>query len=1436
MVELARLRCRERRPDGSRCEARAAPGTRRCGNHQPPAERLRCRHRFDDGTRCVASIAAPERGNDFCMPHKRPCPGPPGGDPCGRKLGKAATPRCRSCEKHRKQALVCGYETDTDGSRCAVVVAADGDRCHRHRAEHLPADERRCQRRYPSGQRCHRARSAGCETCLHHTRACPDCGRGTGRAEGPCTRCAPNCAQPGCRRAAERGAEHCHFHGRVKCSEMSASTGRPCQMFAGPNGRCRHHADLPADERRCVVRYEHGTRCPNPRQDRSAEGACRRHQHRYDLLGHAPQPTMFEDERRCGVLTGADPGSPCRQPVLHDGRCRHHRAEPIDAERCSHRYPDGQQCAARSLAATGHGTGQVCQTHQVACQQCGALTADADRRLCRTHRPRCDAISAKTGSRCQRPAAAGAARCANHLRLPADGDRCQHRYATGEQCASLRHGREDLTNDTAWVAYCPTHARRCQGTDGPQRCEVRTRLPDELCRAHRPRCAAISTDGDPCGLAAVADGLCPIHWRREHQGQCALRGHDGQPCRWPAAHPTPEGKVCSHHQRLLALGDELRCTHRFPTGERCPARRLETSAKAAFGRHSWAERSHYATCGTHWRAAPSCEALTVEGEPCQNGALHLHDGTYAPTCAAHAPVPDDEQCQVEVADGVRCPGQRHEGRLVCVYHYDQQPRCQHETHRGGPCGATTLADLDVCAQHAKVAVAANRCAARDGDQQCARRRVPRRRYCLDHLDQQPICGVSRRTDGQPCPRLTHEHLTSCLYHRPPRRAEHRCVFADDAGQCPHPRLRRRRYCIEHAPQQPRCAARPRGVRCPHLAVGEHPTCDRHDGWTPDTPDDDPEAYERFFVRPHAELIYELVMDAFRPTATLRVSSDQMGERQLMGDDLVIDYDPYDLTGAQRAYREFVADGVPVDEAREMARQGAQSMARSSVERLTHTLRPYLVWCQDHHRPPLPAEQATIARFLGWLSERGRLIDGKPLQGSYYEAFATAISKAHTVAGHPDPFERWPFLRRMVQGYVKTHSRPQLQAHAIRIDELAELIAATHRDSDAQLRDMALLTTVFDPESDLNIKQATRLEWSGVQFGADDDPSSPTRLLIPRPSGKGFDEVAVPNRYAETLGASPSGEVPLSARLCGTDALRAMAKAHLRTFGEAPSGKVFRADGRDSITPQAIRKVIKQSCEKAGTAYASTLTFDQRAAVLEALAEPALIALRDAAVMATMWWGSLRRSEAAALDVGDIGYDSRGRGLVLQVRRGKTHQDQAEFVPVPYAVVKGRRLPADLGAVLHRYLDAYTRWWQRQNPTNAGKPLPEDAPLFISLRSNQEVAEGGRVSAQGIHRRFQAWAEKADIKAELGERVSSHGLRAGYATESLAGGMPREEVARRQRRKTAESLTGYFRLADQFESSLAFLTDQFDDDAFDLERVLIEGEQRNVAPQHRPEPR
>jgi len=56
-------------------------------------------------------------------------------------------------------------------------------------------------------------------------------------------------------------------------------------------------------------------------------------------------------------------------------------------------------------------------------------------------------------------------------------------------------------------------------------------------------------------------------------------------------------------------------------------------------------------------------------------------------------------------------------------------------------------------------------------------------------------------------------------------------------------------------------------------------------------------------------------------------------------------------------------------------------------------------------------------------------------------------------------------------------------------------------------------------------------------------------------------------------------------------------------------------------------------------------------------------------------------------------------------------------------------------------------------------------------------------------------------AKSGERISSHGFRAGYATEALAAGTPDAVVAHDQRRTDTGSVLGYYRPADPFESRL-----------------------------------
>lgn len=525
----------------------------------------------------------------------------------------------------------------------------------------------------------------------------------------------------------------------------------------------------------------------------------------------------------------------------------------------------------------------------------------------------------------------------------------------------------------------------------------------------------------------------------------------------------------------------------------------------------------------------------------------------------------------------------------------------------------------------------------------------------------------------------------------------------------------------------------------------------------------------------------------------------------------VDYDPYDLTGARETYRSYLEDGVAEGEARDIASLVALKYAENTVRALTRSLGPYLRWCEAHHLRAIPADATTIGRFLNDLTQRGRLYDGKPLAASTMRGFRFAVAKAHTVAGHKDPFQAHPDLAALLLGYERRYSRPQIQAHAVRIGELAALIAAAGAASLPDQRDNVILTVVADLEVGMNHVQATRWTWEGTRLAAPDDRSASTRLFIDRPT-KGFDELAVPNRIAAVLASDFStGEMPLAARLCGTASLRALATSYL-AIGRPLTGPVLTTADGTSMSNVAVRKAIRRAARKAGVAYAPAFAFDERVALVEAAAEPAAIGARDAAIMAMSWWTSTRRSEVAALNKGDIGEDSRGRGLIVLIRKSKGNV-HGDYVPVPYAVRDDVVMATDLRLNLHRWLDVYARL--------LGRPLRDDDPLFVNLQNSSRH----RLSQQAIGDVVKRWAQAAGVRAELGERISSHGFRAGYATEWLASGRPAEPLAKRQRRKSTASVLGYFRLADPFEDSLSFVFETPDDVSFDLDVLRAQTRRR-----------
>jgi hypothetical protein len=83
-----------------------------------------------------------------------------------------------------------------------------------------------------------------------------------------------------------------------------------------------------------------------------------------------------------------------------------------------------------------------------------------------------------------------------------------------------------------------------------------------------------------------------------------------------------------------------------------------------------------------------------------------------------------------------------------------------------------------------------------------------------------------------------------------------------------------------------------------------------------------------------------------------------------------------------------------------------------------------------------------------------------------------------------------------------------------------------------------------------------------------------------------------------------------------------------------------------MTAKSSRNTIAKAAERVGLPYQATYPADDRLVLLDALAQPSLLRLRDAAIMATMWWASLRSREASSLQIRMVAEDSRGRGTIV----------------------------------------------------------------------------------------------------------------------------------------------------------------------------------------------
>ena len=145
-----------------------------------------------------------------------------------------------------------------------------------------------------------------------------------------------------------------------------------------------------------------------------------------------------------------------------------------------------------------------------------------------------------------------------------------------------------------------------------------------------------------------------------------------------------------------------------------------------------------------------------------------------------------------------------------------------------------------------------------------------------------------------------------------------------------------------------------------------------------------------------------------------------------------------------------------------------------------------------------------------------------------------------------------------------------------------------------------------------------------------------------------------------------------------------------------------------------------------------LSVDEVAALVAAPGDDDPVALRDRAILETLYGAGLRISELVALDVDDVDLEE---GSVRAVGKGS----------------KERIVP--LGRYAVRALEAYRT---RSRPALAG-PRTRGA-LFLNTR-------GGRLTRQGCTNIIKATARRAGIR----KRVTPHMLRHSFATHLLEGG-------------------------------------------------------------------
>jgi integrase len=168
----------------------------------------------------------------------------------------------------------------------------------------------------------------------------------------------------------------------------------------------------------------------------------------------------------------------------------------------------------------------------------------------------------------------------------------------------------------------------------------------------------------------------------------------------------------------------------------------------------------------------------------------------------------------------------------------------------------------------------------------------------------------------------------------------------------------------------------------------------------------------------------------------------------------------------------------------------------------------------------------------------------------------------------------------------------------------------------------------------------------------------------------------------------------------------------------------------------------------------------------------LAGIRDRALLLVGFAGALRRSELVAVDHEHLRFEETG--LSITIPRSKRDQEgKGATITLP------RMRGGDTCPV-----KAMERWLQRAGITYG--------PVFRAVTAWGTLEN--RLAADGMRWILLRRAERAGLKVDPTERLSPHGLRAGFITEAYLAAAPDEEVMAHTRHSDVSTVHGYRRRA------------------------------------------